>query len=359
MALITTDITNMPEAEWLALRHPYLGSSDLPTILGEGYSGNTYWQTWKEKSQPFAPPVHDGTIADRLWWGKQFQLIIGEAIVRQFKWTVIEGQHHVADDELRIAATVDFTATRSDVKGPGIIETKNRDWLFFRDRYLDDRAWVYDEIQLAVQMLLHPDATWGAIAVCVGGNELKVFDYRREELEEHMGTIRQAAAAFWDRVARDDEPAITYVDLPLWIADRAALAPEAEPINLPDSAEVDGKEHDIDYFISRYVSLDRMAKESDKLAKDAKARLIQMIGDHSLAIAPEHRIYVNRSTRKERICTEDMVGTVLQKGSTTVTLKVVDLLADKAASKGKPSADLLELARKAQAPLGNEEKVRG
>jgi predicted phage-related endonuclease len=346
-----TDIATMGEAEWLALRHPHIGSSEAATLLGEGYAGSTYWQVYHEKSRPFQPPESDAVIADRLWWGRQMQNVIGQAIVRQFGWSVEEGKHHAADEDRRIAATVDFTAVRPDINGIGIIETKNRDWLFWRDHYDEGQAWVYDEIQLAHQMLLHPGATWGCIGVCVGGNDLRVYDYRREELTKHMDAIEDAVAKFWARVDAGDEPPITYTDLPIWIADRAALDDAEEPAPLPDAVEGLGEAMGTDDLIALYEDHNARAKMSEKVAKDAKAALVQIIGDHRRSRTNAFEVIQTRRNSKERVCTPDMVGQVLRKASTSVTLTVRRLDAT-AGMTPEQAKDAEEAWRRFQSPEG-------
>lgn len=334
---IKTNLKMLSEDKWLEIRHPYLGSSDIPTILGEGYSGSTYWQVWHEKSMPYAPPLTDAAVSDRIWWGKQMQNIIGEGIMRQLGWVLVEGDYHIADPKLKIAATVDFTATRHDIDGLGIIETKNRDWLFHRDRYVDGKAWVYDEIQLAAQMMLHPDVTWGCIGVLVGGNDLKVYDYRREELQRHMDTIRSHAQVFWGKVERRDEPKITFVDLPLWVADRAALQDDPEPIAMPD--EIDGE--DADELITTYLRMKDLATTAKKAADNLKAVVLQTMGDHKQAQSPGFWLTASRRNVKERTQTvaahTQCVLTVKERGFPTAD--------------AKPDEATLKKAAEAQAPL--------
>ena len=114
----TIELAKLSESEWLRARHAYLGSSDLPTLLGAGYSGSTYWSVYHEKKQPEPDLDDDASISSRLWWGRQMQKIIGAAIVREHGWTMTEGSTLVVDEERRISATIDFDVVHPE-RGAG------------------------------------------------------------------------------------------------------------------------------------------------------------------------------------------------------------------------------------------------
>tara|TARA_Y100000310_G_scaffold242266_1_gene246406 strand:+ start:175 stop:1209 length:1035 start_codon:yes stop_codon:yes gene_type:complete len=341
----TIQLAKLSESEWLRARHPYLGSSDLPTLLGEGYAGSTYWSVYHEKKQPEPNLDDDLSISNRMWWGRQMQKIIGAAIVREHGWTLKEGSTLVVDEERRISATNDFDVVHPE-RGPGIIETKNRDWLFWRDHYTEDKAFVYDEIQLAQQLLLHPKHDWGMIAVCVGGNELREYPYTRAELEQHMTAIKDAALEFWRRFEEDDEPAITFQDIPAWVLARGPeLAGPEEPFELPGDITDEGTAAALTVWRNSIP----IRKQADKMEKAAKAAVLQAMGDHRRAHFPGFIVKQSRAEIAERVCTEEMVGDVLRKASIRTTLTIEELTSD--TTKGKPTEAELRAGEAAQAPL--------
>jgi predicted phage-related endonuclease len=307
MTIITTNIDDLPEEEWLALRHPHLGSSEMPVILGESYqSGKTIWDIWRDKQRPAPLPQAED---ERMWWGKEMQKIIGRAVARHKGWDVIEGTTHVCDPELGIGATVDFTVEREGELG--IVESKNRDWLFWRDHYTEDTPWAYDQIQLAHQMILHPDASWGGIAVCVGGNELRWYEYTRADLEPVMERILEAAREFWSWVRNDKEPEILGQDIPQWVMDRGPVIERDEPIRLLDRRD------DIDDVIEKWQHAAISAKAYAKEERDLKAAILQAMGDNALGLGKKHGIRVSEAEVAESVST--------RKAHKRVTVKAFDL----------------------------------
>jgi len=340
----TIELAKLSESEWLRARHAYLGSSDLPTLLGEGYSGSTYWSVYHEKKQPEPDLDDDASISSRLWWGRQMQKIIGAAIVREHGWTMTEGSTLVVDEERRISATIDFDVVHPE-RGAGIVETKNRDWLFWRDHYTDNKACVYDEIQLAHQLLLHPKHAWGMIAVCVGGNELREYPYTRADLAKHMTAIEDAALKFWTAFDNDDEPAITFSDIPTWVMARGPDLDDVASFEL--EAETSGKP--TGELLGAWVLATGLKKEAVSAEKDAKAAVLQAMGENKRAHFPGYIVKQSRAEIAERIVTDDMVGEVLRKASIRTTLTIEELAAD--ARKAKPTEAELRAGEASQAPL--------
>ena len=294
MTIITTNIDDLPEEEWLALRHPHLGSSEMPVILGESYqSGKTIWDIWRDKRRP--APLPQANDDERMWWGKEMQAIIGRAVARHKGWQVFEGAEYVWDDETRLGATVDFTVMRGE--DLGIVESKNRDWLFWRDHYTEDTPWAYDQIQLAHQMLLTPNASWGGIAVCVGGNELRWYEYARADLEPVMARIVDAASAFWGWVDDDIEPEILGQDIPQWVIDRGPVIERDEPVKLLSRRE------DIDDVIEKWTYATTSAKAYDKEARDLKAVILQTMGDDAVGLGKKHGIRISEAEVAESVST--------------------------------------------------------
>lgn len=343
-------ISKMTEKKWLELRHPFIGSSDAPTLLGHGYAGKTYWSCYDEKTTPLAYEA-DGAIADRLWWGRQMQNIIGLAIIRKHGWDVKEGKHYAYDPDLRLGSTIDFTVDVVGKEGTGILETKNRDWLFWRDNYTEDKAWVYDEIQLSVQMLLHPEVTWGAIGVCVGGNQLETYHYQRADLQEQMDEILVAVAEFWRRVDEKDEPSITFSDIPAWVMARGPDLDLSGPVNLPAQTRckiLGGDEAvSVEHLLSEHLSASKTRKAAEKIEKETKAAILQTIGDAKLSVAPGFQIKQGRAEIAARIVTEDMVGSEIRKSSIRTTLNVEEVFH----TERKDDSEHFETAQKMQAPL--------
>lgn len=273
-------LTDKTDDEWLALRHPFLGASELPTLLGEGYSDSTYYSLYRKKLMD--PDTRDQEVSDRLWFGREMQPVFGKWLARRHKWDVVERRSLLVDRQSRLSCTQDFSATLpGNTRGRGTIETKNRDKFVWLDRYDGaDDAWIYDKIQLAAQMRLTGD-DWGAVCVLVGGNEMYVYQYSRTDLAEIMEGIPDVAREFWRRVDDLDEPTLEHIDIRDWAMDRGEVNIPAPPADIPD---------DLDEKLERFNTAKAHAKSYESTYKALQAEIIQAMGKHRHGVGNTHTV---------------------------------------------------------------------
>lgn len=300
MTIKSIDLSKTDEADWLAMRHPFVGASESPVLVGDSYAGDTVWDLWHKKQQP--PPAPNDYVDDRIWFGRMLQPVFGEYIRRRLAWDLAEPRSLLIDEERRMSATLDFVVDEPGT-GKGVVETKNRDYMIWRDRYTDDDAWIYDKVQLAHQMLLVPEAAFGAIVVLVGGNEIKTYRYAREDLAEIMGGLPTVIENFWRSVEQREEPDILAADLPTWALERGPVD-MLETLDLPE---------DLDEVLQRYRLASEAASTNKKTAEDAKAQIIQALGNHCSGLSPHHRVALKASRVSGTTVTPDMVGSALKK----------------------------------------------
>jgi predicted phage-related endonuclease len=308
MTIQKIDLTGLSESKWLELRHPFVGASESPVLLGDSYAGDTVWDLWHRKRQP--PQLATDEIDDRIWFGRMLQPVFGEYIRRRLRWDLKEPRSLLIDRKRRMSATLDFICAEGGEVG--IVETKNRDYMIWRDRYTETDAWVYDKVQLAHQMMLMPEATWGAIVVLVGGNTIEVYRYTREDLKQILDDLPGVVANFWLSVDENREPEILAVDLPTWALERG-------PVDMETAAELPD---DIDNTLQAYRLESKRASASKKESDRLKAKIIQLMGHHKKSITPHHTVGLTASLSKEQVITADMVGKVLKKEHYRHTLTV-------------------------------------
>lgn len=272
MATQSIDLSDVSRDDWLAARHPYIGSSEVPVLFGEGYSGQTVHDLWDQKREP--KPREDKDITTRMWLGQRAQELIGELVERETGWEIMPGRELLYDDERRMCATVDFRVHGLD-RGPGLIETKLRDFLAFKQRYMDGlEACIYDRYQLASQMILDQDMSWGTIAVCVGLTRLHRFEYTRAELQPMIDEIEQGVAGFWHSVQEGIEPPIVADDLPSFLAEHVdgQIKDELQPADL----------HGLDEVLTKYAKAHEERKAAEKLEKELKPQIVDAMRDPEL-----------------------------------------------------------------------------
>ena len=309
MTVKSIDLSKTDEADWLAMRHPFIGASESPTLVGDSYAGDTVWDLWHRKQQ--APPTPTDYVDDRIWFGRMLQPVFGEYIRRRLQWDLAEPRSLLIDEERRMSATLDFVVDEPGT-GRGVVETKNRDYVIWRDRYTDEDAWIYDKVQLAHQLLLVPEATFGAIVVLVGGNEIKTYRYEREALAEIMAGLPTVIENFWRSINEGKEPDILAADLPTWALERGPVDLE-ETLDLPS---------DLDEVLQRYRLAIEAAKTNKKAADDAKAQIIQALGNHCVGLSPHHHVGLKATRVAGKVITQDMVGQPLRREHYRHTLTV-------------------------------------
>jgi hypothetical protein len=283
------------EDQWHSLRRVHGGSSDAPALFDYGYANKpSAWSVYAQLTG-MLPPDNSLDDDDRVWLGKEFEPVISRYVARKRHWDLIPGgKWYVQHPSINImGATIDnFVLEHED--GIGIVETKVRDWLQFRDDYFDpitgkEAASMRDRIQVAHQLACLPEVKWVSIAVLVGGNELKTFTNHRNDYAELIEDVEKAWLDMTRRLAEKDEPEIGRRELPAWLQAHLEALSIAEPPLIPDDAE------SFDDLVQTYIDQDSISKTAKKRASDAKAKLLQRMGEHRTATSNQYRVSVTRS----------------------------------------------------------------
>lgn len=283
---------------WHQLRREHGGSSEAPALFGLGYADMpSRWSLWALKTGKWQP---DGLEAsDRVWFGQELEAVIARAVTRQHGWDLVDTNEYVTHpaEIFKMGATVDRMVVEHE-DGPGIVETKNRDYLQWSDAYTDTDASVRDKLQLAHQMACMPEVTWGCVAVLVGGNTLKTYTYKRGDLGEMIMQVEEAWRTFWLDLEAGHEPSLTGDEIPPWLKVHIHVwEPE-------DELEITGEDSDsLDAIITKYLASDALAKVEAKVAKECKAAILQAADENGRVRTNMHRIKINPSQIKESTST--------------------------------------------------------
>lgn len=180
-------------AEWLALRQQYVGASEVAALFGvQADYQLSHYALWHVK-RGIAPPPVDGP---RVTWGKRLEEVVAAAVAEEHSAIVQPGRYAVADG-CQAGASLDFEFIADPIgefPGPGVLETKNVDWMIHRRQWTDGEPPPHILLQLQHQLLCTGWA-WGAVAALVGGNDLRLYRYAaRPRL---LADIRRRVDAFW------------------------------------------------------------------------------------------------------------------------------------------------------------------
>ena len=361
------------ESEFADIHRNYGGSSFSGALFDRGYADMpSAWSVWAMFSGLLDDVGPDEDTNARVRLGKAMEPVIAGEVAFQKGWDLIEGWRyhawdaaisveasipddmrifvHHPDESLMIGCTVDFYI-REHEDGPGIIECKNRDYLQWVTSYDDDDASIRDQIQLAHQLACHPEIQWGAIAALVGGNDLKVYVYKRAALADMISDIEAKWRELFLMVKEKNEPVLTGGELPHWLqAHDERLGLSDDPLVIANETIAD--DMTFDQMAADYLYTAERRKHYDKIERTRKAQIVQHLDEHSRARSNRYQVRASYSNVKGKSLTTadvEKAGGVIEirKPHIRVTLKFDD---DPMTAQA-PTEAALKAGMDAQAPL--------
>ena len=328
--------------EWHALRRSRGGSSDAAALFGYGYADRpSAWSVYATLAGLVPYEVSDDDQDDRMWMGKELEPIIARFVTRRKGWDLLPGARWYCKHPTIpiMGCTVDnFVLNPEDRDGIGIVETKARDWLEFKDSYFDpitgeEALAMRDKIQIAHQLACLPEVKWACGAVLVNGNDLKDFVIPRADFADMIEDIESAWQEMSRRLAERDEPDIVAKEIPKWLQAHFEAFGKMEPKIIEDLS--------MDEAMQDYLDKDAEAKAAAKVASNAKARILQTAGENAVLLSNRYRAKISRS--------EVPGGISERKPYTRVTVKVEPF----ERASGDPEAMAAAMAAQAPIDTGN------
>lgn len=256
---------------WHALRSVHVGASEVATLFGVApdYMPGIF-ALWNVKAGRVPPENVDNP---RTRAGLALEDAIAALAAERKGWTVRPGLYASRGG---LGATLDRVIAEPgpedhDCTGPGVLELKNADWLIHK------REWCAEPprhilLQLQAQLWATGYA-WGAIAVLVGGNDLRIYPFKpRPRIQAE---IAKRVAAFWASVRAGRVPNADGSDA-TWRALRV-IEPEIVDEEADLSAVVD-EAADLAAVLVGARERIRAAKADEAAARN---RLAQLLGGHA------------------------------------------------------------------------------
>lgn len=264
---------------WLQMRTKDVTSTESPALFGlSPYV--TEFELYHRKIDGLVVSIADN---DRMKWGRRLEEPIARGVADDNGWNIRKLSCYARHEKARMGASFDFEIV-AHPDGPGILEVKNVDFLQFRDNWIDDgensEAPAHIEIQLQHQLEVM-DRDWGCIVALVGGNTPKPIIRKRDR---YVGAlIVKRINDFWEAVDNRRQPAPVWPDDATFIARRFDFA---EPGKLMDARQ----NTDMASLCAEYAEAGIRKKQAAEDKEVAKAKLLQMIGDHEKAICDGYSI---------------------------------------------------------------------
>jgi predicted phage-related endonuclease len=299
MKRITHEFTT--ETAWLALRRQNINSTEIAALFGLSPR-----RTALELALTKAGKVDEKYVDnERTAWGKRLQSAISDGVSFDYGVAVMPLTDYVELEGLRIASSFDCSVYNTTIaaapvggvgielndlqrfaaeRGAGILEIKNLDGrVFSQDLIMVDNqleAAPHIELQLQHQMLVK-GATWGAIAVLINGNDLRILI--RPYDSEVGAMILDRCAKFWANLAAGKYPP---ADLPADAEVLKKLYNYGEPGSFYDGT---GNEL-LAKACAEYNAASGKMKEYEDLKRVAYAEVLQIMQDHEKGVAAGWKI---------------------------------------------------------------------
>ena len=299
-----------PESEdhWLQLKTEDISSTEISALFGiSPYS--TPFELWHEKNVGEIIRLEQN---DRMTWGKRLEDTIADGISEDLNLKTRRLKTYQRHDNCKgFGASFDYEIvgdlskseimkTHSHLKGPGILEIKNVDFLIYRDQWEEDEAPQHIEAQLQHQLEV-TNRSWGIIAALVAGNTI---NYIVRERNPAVGkAMVKRVQEFWKSISDDNPPEPNFEDDANFIISMYGDANQW----IVDVSE----DEDIKPLVEQFWDLSQQSKDVSDLKKATQARILDMIEGNAKKITCGD-LSISCGVTKDTpptVVTEDMVGT--------------------------------------------------
>lgn len=189
----------MERKEWLEARKNGIGGSDAATIMG--------CNPW---SSPYALFLDKMGLAgeqadnERMLWGRKLEPLVADHYAEVTGRSLVPGVEMLTHPERPhlFANTDRMISPCPEHSDKGVYEGKTTS-AYNKDEWKDGRVPLYYQVQVQHYLYVN-QATWGSLAVLVGGQEFVWQDVERNDrfLEAYL----KKADEFWERVQSNDPP---------------------------------------------------------------------------------------------------------------------------------------------------------
>lgn len=284
---------------WLKGRRFGIGASEASAVLG--------LNPWKSPLQLYAEKLElaepDAVESEAMEWGLLLEPVIAD------RYRAATGRK-LADPEpntLYRSREHDFMTASfdrlivGDPRGVGVLQIKTTGQ--FKADDWEDEPPVYYQVQTQQEMAI-AGATWGSLAVLIGGQRFRWFDLARND--RFVGLLIEREAAFWQRLVTMDPPPVDGSDSAREVLRR--LYPRETPglvVNLPGEA--------MEWDNGLRVLKDSI-KGNEEMKQELENRIKAAIGEAECGVLPNGTTYTwKASERKGYVVEATTVRTLRRK----------------------------------------------
>jgi len=250
------------EEHWHELRAANVGGSEAAALFGQ-CSYLTQLELWLIKRGEASGEIPDN---DRMFWGRMLEGAIAQGVAVSKGWVITNPRaYFTCDDTPGMGCTPDRIVLSQEREGPGLLQIKNVDRLVFM-------GWEDGQPPFQYQLQLQHELActgfgWGVLAVLVGGNDLKLFEF-----DAHTGAITKIKAAiadFWASVRAGNMPKAT--------GDDYDILREFYGKDCGEEIDLSG-DNELPMLCATVKDAAKRKTAAEKEEKAAKAAILQKIG---------------------------------------------------------------------------------
>ena len=276
--------------EWLALRGKRVGASESAALFGvQAPYQLDHFALHHVKAGNAPPPPVDGP---RIKWGQRLEIIVAEATAEEHGYSVYKGRYAIADDCPGMSASLDFEIEadiEGEFDGPGVLETKNVDWMVHRRSWTDGEPPIHILIQLQHQLGC-TGYQWGVVAGLVGGNELKVYRYAAKP--KLIADIKARIAKFWEDIAASRAPDVSGSE------SSGAVLRSLYPEPIDDAIDMSGS-NEWPEAVAQFIDASATKKAATEAYDEAKNRVVALLGNHKRGWGGGYSVNTSITAAKE------------------------------------------------------------
>lgn len=289
----------MNRTEWLQERRKGIGASDAAAVLGIS--------PWKSRYTLYQEKIGEIPLEEEMpeyvYWGSQLEPAIREHVEkyyetsigyrefriiqsRNFFWMLatLDGEFPHVPEQVAIALGWESNLGAGNYI-PGVLEIKTASAYSAKD--WSDEEWpLYYQVQCQHQLAV-TGYTWGVLAVLIGGQQLKLFPFERNQ-KFIDGLIREEAR-FWQQVENRTPPELDGT------ASTAATLRRLYPED--DGSEIELPAESLLWDAERREA-QQSIKEQKDIIHDCEAKLKAAIGKHTYGVLPDGGRYAWKTQEK-------------------------------------------------------------
>jgi len=272
-------------------RPTLLNASEIGSLFGHGHKTLAHVTAMK---RGLIEPGTDDPDSPLLERGRDFEEVAAKRVQRlRPTWKIERNTNHYVDRLNRIAAIPDYLATDPEREGVGCLEIKTVAEPNHKKEWLEGTPPLKYVLQLATQMMLVPNCTWGAIGQLIIGNFTYMMNIYTVDKRDHGAEmrLRTAAAKFWQAFDAGDQPVIDFEKDGDLIA---LLFPNEVPGKVVDLST----DNIIQDLLQRREHLKAMQAEFKDKLEATETEIKAKLGDAEVALVPGWRISFKTQHRK-------------------------------------------------------------